>query len=161
MNLKEILKQLEALGNERTRAHYTKQGAVGNQFGVKLGDIRKLAKKIGINQELALALWQTENIDARFLAILLIDLKALTVEQVDHMVRSIGFVRVADWFNSYVINRFPDKETLRKQWLNDDHPMAARSGWSLTAERVAKQPDGLDIQTIFESYRSRNGRRAA
>ena len=46
MTLKDTLAQLESLGNEKVRAHNTKDGAGPNQFGVKLGDIRALAKKI-------------------------------------------------------------------------------------------------------------------
>ena len=45
-SLNETLKQLKALGNEKVRAHNTKYGAGDNQFGVKHGDIRVLAKKI-------------------------------------------------------------------------------------------------------------------
>jgi 3-methyladenine DNA glycosylase AlkD len=72
MTLEAMLTQLEALGNEKMRAQNTKNGAIGNQFGVRLGDIRKLAKKIKTNHELAVALWETRNIDAQLLAILLI-----------------------------------------------------------------------------------------
>ena len=46
MTLNETLKQLKALGDEKMRALNTKYGAGDNQFGVKLGDIRTLAKKI-------------------------------------------------------------------------------------------------------------------
>ena len=46
MTVNETLKQLKALGDEKVRAHNTKFGAGANQFGVKLGDIRVLAKKI-------------------------------------------------------------------------------------------------------------------
>jgi len=35
----------------------TKKGAGDNQFGVRLGDIRKLSKKIKTNHELAFSLW--------------------------------------------------------------------------------------------------------
>ena len=50
--LEETLTQLEALGNEKMRAQNTKNGADDNQFGVRLGDIKKLAKKIKTNHEL-------------------------------------------------------------------------------------------------------------
>ena len=43
--LKEALAQLEALGNEKVRAQNSKNGAGDNQFGVRLGDIRKLAAR--------------------------------------------------------------------------------------------------------------------
>ena len=54
MILKEALSQLETLGNEKMQAHNIKHGAGNNQFGVKMGDIRTLAKKIKINYQLAL-----------------------------------------------------------------------------------------------------------
>ncbi|MCI0338515.1 MAG: DNA alkylation repair protein, partial [Acidobacteria bacterium] len=73
--LKETLAQLEALGNEKVRAQNSKNGAGDNQFGVRLGDIRKLVTKIKTNHALAIALWETGNIDARLLAILLINPK--------------------------------------------------------------------------------------
>lgn len=150
MTLEETLVQLEALGNEKVRKQNIKQGAGENQFGVKLGDLRKLAKKIKTNQELALELWDTENTDAQFLAILLMKPELLSADKVEQLVRSTGFVRVADWLNSYIINQHPDKEKLRQKWLNADHPMVARSGWSLTAERVAKNPEGLDIISLLD-----------
>ena len=56
MTLEEALRQLEALGNEGVRAQNAKRGAGDNQFGVKLGDIRALAKKIKTNHDLALSL---------------------------------------------------------------------------------------------------------
>ena len=71
MTLNETLKQLKALGNEKMRTHNTKYGAGDNQFGVKHGDIRVLAKKIKTDHELAMALWKTGNIDAQYLAILI------------------------------------------------------------------------------------------
>ncbi|MDJ0840998.1 MAG: DNA alkylation repair protein [Acidobacteriota bacterium] len=157
MTLEETLSQLEALGNEKTRAHYSKTGAGDNQFGVKLGDIRVLAKKIKINRELALALWETGNIDARMLAILLIKPKTLSAEEVDRMVRSVTFSRVADWLNAYIVKHHPDKETLRGGWMTDDDPMAARAGWNLTAERVAKNPDGLDLPALLDRIESEMG----
>ena len=149
MTLNETLKELESLGSEKLRAQNIKHGAGKNQFGVKLGDLRKLAKSIKINHKLALDLWKTENVDARFLAILLVKVNSLTAQEVDQMVQSIKFDRVADWFNSYVINKHPDKESLRIQWLESSDAMSARSGWSLTAERIAKDPEGLDIDGIL------------
>lgn len=150
MTLQETLKQLEALGNEKVRAQNAKSGAGAAQFGVGLGDIRILAKKIRSNHALALALWDTGNVDAQFLAVLLIEPKKLSAAALDRMVRSISFVRVADWHNSYVVAKHPDKETLRVAWMADDDRWVARSGWHLTAERVAKEPDGLDLAALLE-----------
>jgi 3-methyladenine DNA glycosylase AlkD len=160
MTLKETLAQLEALGNEKVRAHNSKYGAGDNQFGVKLGDIRKLAAKIKTNQALALALWETGNIDARLLAILLINPKDLSGDELDRMVRSVGFAHVADWLNSYVVRQHPDKEALRQKWMADGDPWAARAGWDLTSERIGKKPEGLDLPALLDRIESEMGKAA-
>ncbi len=160
MTLKETLSQLEALGNEKMRKQNTKHGAGDNQFGVRRGDVRKLAKKIKTNHELAVGLWKTGNIDAQFLAILLIEPKSLSADEMDRMVRSVTFVEVADWLNSYVVKNHPDKETLRQGWMATDDPMAARAGWSLTAGRVVKCPEGLDLPALLDRIESEMGNAA-
>lgn len=150
MNLKSALAKLEALGNEKVRAQNAKNGAGDKQFGVRLGDIRKLAKEIKVDHQLALQLWETGNVDARLLAILLLKPKELSSAELDRMVRSVCFVQVADWLNAYVVKKHPDKEALRKKWMKDKHAMAARAGWNLTAARIEKEPDGLDLPAILD-----------
>jgi len=157
MTLKAALAQLESLGNEKVRARNKKNGAGANQFGVQLGDIRKLAEKIKTNDTLAMALWDTGNIDARLLAILLITPKSLSRKEMDRMVRSAAFAQVADWLNSYVVKNHPDKESLRQAWMEDDDPWAARAGWSLTAGRVARNPEGLDLPALLDRIETEMG----
>ena len=154
MTLKDTLKELKALGNAKVRAQNAKSGAGDNQFGVSLGDIRVLAKKIRTDHPLALSLWETGNIDAQFLATLLIQPKKLSADEMDRMVRSVAFVRVADWLIAYVVRQHPDKETLRQAWMASDDRWAARAGWDLTAERVAKSPDGLDLPALLDRLES-------
>jgi 3-methyladenine DNA glycosylase AlkD len=154
MTLKDALKQLEALGNEKVRAQNKKNGAGDNQFGVRLGDIRKLAAKIKTNDKLAIALWDTGNIDAQHLAVLLVEPKKLSRDEMDRMVRSASFAWVADWLNSYVVKNHPDKESLRQSWMEDDDPWAARAGWALTSGRIGKNPDGLDVPALLDRIES-------
>lgn len=157
MTLKETLKQLEALGNDKMRAQNTKNGAGENQFGVRLGDIRGLAKKIKKNDELARELWETENIDARLLATLLIKPKSLSADEMNRMVRSVAFVQVADWLNAYVVKHHPEKEALRQGWMTADDPMSARAGWTLTTERIVKSPEGLDLSALLDRIEAEMG----
>ena len=154
MTLKETLKQLKALGNAKVRAQNAKSGAGDNQSGVSLGDIRVLAKKIRTDHLLALSLWETGNVDAQFLATFLIQPKKLSADEMERMVRSVTFVRVADWLNAYVVRQHPDKETLRQEWMLTDDHWAARAGWDLTAERVAKSPDGLALLALLDRIES-------
>jgi 3-methyladenine DNA glycosylase AlkD len=157
MKTKEILTQLKALGDEKVCKHYKKAGATGKYFGVKLGEIRKLAKKIKTNHGLALELWATENIDARFVAILLMTPKSLSADELDELVRSINFVRVADWFNSYVVKDHPDAESLREGWMDCGDPMGERAGWNLTSTRVRKESKGLNLAGLLKRIESEMG----
>lgn len=150
VGLDEALARLEALGSERMRAQNARHGAGENQYGVLRGDVRKVAKELGTNHALALALWETGNVDARFLSVLLLEPEALSTEEIDRMVRSVTFAEVLDWLGSYVLKRHPAKESLREKWMQDAHPMAARAGWSLTHERIGKRPDGLDLAALLD-----------
>ncbi|MCE9562770.1 MAG: DNA alkylation repair protein [Planctomycetes bacterium] len=153
----QLLKQLESLGNSVTRKHNAKWGADDNQFGVKHGDIRALAKKIGSNPELAMPLWETGNVDAQLLAVLLFDPKTLSADEVDRLVRSISFSHVADWLHSNVVKHHADREALRQKWMADDNRWAARAGWQLTAGRVAKSPEGLDLAALLDRIEKQMG----
>ena len=158
----QVLEQLESLGSESVRKQNARWAAGGiqpgaTQFGVKHGDIRAVAKRIGSDHALAVSLWETRNVDAQLLAVLLIKPKDLSAKEVDRLVRSISFGWVADWLINYVVKPHPDKEALRRKWMADDDRWAARAGWSLTAERVAKSPDGLDLPALLDRIESEMG----
>lgn len=155
MNLNDTLKKLEALGDEKVRAHNRKYGAGDNQFGVRLGDLRSLAKKIKTDHALGLALWATGNADARLLATLIVKPKELTAKELDRMVRSVAFSHVADWLMAYVVKQHVEKETLRQKWMKDKDPWAARAGWALTAERIAKDAEGLDLPALLKQIETK------
>lgn len=151
MTVDEILTHLESLGDAARRAHNTKTGAPDNQFGVKLGDLRAIAKKLKTNHELALQLWETGNVEAQLLATLIIKPKSLSADEADKLTRSTTCAQVADWLNSYVVAEHPEKETLREKWMKAKDRWAARAGWNFTASRVNKgTADGLDLPALLD-----------
>lgn len=150
MTVKEILARLESLGDDARRAHNKKAGAPDNQFGVKLGDIRAMAKEIKSDHELALKLWDTGNVEAQLLATLIIKAKSLTAAELDKLTRSTTCAQAADWLNANVVAQHPQKEALREKWMKAKDRWAARAGWSLTASRVNKDADGLDLPALLD-----------
>jgi 3-methyladenine DNA glycosylase AlkD len=157
MTVDEIMDQLRALGSEKMRALNARNGAGDNQFGAKLGDLRTLAKDIKANPELATALWQTGNLDAMLLATLLMKPKQIAADDLETMVRSVTNTQLADWLGSYVVKLHPEKETLRRKWMESDDVMASRAGWSLTAERIVKNPEGLDLSGLLDRIEAEMG----
>ena len=150
MKLKEVMAKLKSFGDEKVYARNAKKGAGEDHFGVKMGDIRKVAKTIKSDHDLALELWGTGNLEARLLATLVLRPKDLTLDELDQMVREATFHWLADWINSYVVKVHPEREALREGWMDDEDPMAARAGWNLTAIRVAKDPDGLELAALLK-----------
>jgi 3-methyladenine DNA glycosylase AlkD len=145
-----LLAKLESLGNAARRAHNAKAGAPKNQFGVPLGDIRKVAKSIGTDHALALELWATGNVDAQLLATLAVQPKALSAAALDKLMRSTSCAQVADWMNAYVVAQHPERDALRESWMKSKERWTARAGWHLTASRVNKGADGLDTVALLD-----------
>ena len=157
MTLKETLKQLEALGNE-------KSAGAKHQERRRRQSVRRPARRHPDAGE-------EDQDQPRVGPVSLGDrehrrpvpgdppdqAKNLSADEMDRMVRSVTFVRVADWLNSYVVKQHPDKETLRQKWMATDDRWAARAGWDLTAERVAKSPEGLDLPALLDRIESEMG----
>lgn len=154
MTLNQVMKQLEALGSERMREQNMRHGSGENQFGLKRGDVRKIAKELKSNHELGLQLWDTENVDARFLAILIMKPKQLSAEELDRMVRAEPFTEVADWFYRYIVKKHPEGGAQLDSWLESGDPMAERAAWHLIADLAERSPDTLDLNALLDRIES-------
>ena len=157
MQLDEVMAALKAVGNDKVKRLEIRSGAGENQFGVQSGDIRVLAKKLKGKPELATELWETGNADAMLLAVLLMNPKKITPEELEKKVRSVKFTHLADWLDSYVTKVHPQKEVLREKWMKSTDPMILRAGWSLTARRVEKEPEGLDLVGLLDRIEKEMG----
>lgn len=148
--LEEALKALELCGHPKVREMNARNGAPENQYGVKMGDIRAIAKSIKTNHDLGLELWASGNVDAMLLATLILKPKQLSEQDLERMASAVTYAQLADWLMTNVIKQHPLKESLRQRWLQSSHPWLARAGWSLTAERIVKNPDGLDLGAMLD-----------
>ena len=73
MTCEEVMQQLEAFGDERTKHTHMRHGAKEPFYGVKVQDLKKILKKTKKNHELSLELYKTGNSDAMYLAGLMAD----------------------------------------------------------------------------------------
>lgn len=150
MTAPDVLQRLESLGDEKMRRINQRHGAGENHFGVKMADLRAIAKEIKTDHALGLELWATGNLEARFVATLIMRPKELSDEQLESIVRDATYGHLADWVNTNLVKQHPNREALRQRWLTSDEPMLGRSAWSLTADRIAKNPEGLDLSAMLD-----------
>ncbi|MEV0696854.1 DNA alkylation repair protein [Saccharopolyspora sp. NPDC050389] len=143
----EVMAELAVLEDPKIRAVNEKHG---DDHGVNLGKLRALAKQLKTQQDLARELWATGDTAARLLAILICRPKAFERDELDTMLREARTPKVHDWLVNYVVKKNPCSEELRLAWFEDPDPVVASAGWALTAERVAKKPEGLDLAGLLD-----------
>jgi 3-methyladenine DNA glycosylase AlkD len=143
----EVMVELAALEDPKMRAVNEKHG---DDHGVNLGKLRAIAKRLKTQQDLARRLWETTDTAARLLAILICRPKAFERDELDAMLREARAPKVQDWLVNYVVKKSKYAEALRVTWFADPDPVVASAGWALTAERVAKKPEGLDLAALLD-----------
>ncbi|WP_354644823.1 DNA alkylation repair protein [Kitasatospora camelliae] len=144
----EVTAELAALEDPRSREVNARHG---DDHAVNLTKLRALAKRLKTDQDLARGLWETGDSAARLLALLISRPKAFGRDELDAMLREARTPKVHDWLVNYVVKKSPHAEELRLAWSADPDPVVASAGWALTTERVAKQPEGLDLPRLLDT----------
>src|SRR6185503_15496625 len=122
----------------------------GDDHGVNLTRLRAVAKRLKTRPDLARGLWESGDTAARLLALLICRPKAFGRDELDAMLRDARTPKVHDWLVNYVVKKNPHAEELRVAWSADPDPVVASAGWALTTERVARQPEGLDLAGLLD-----------
>ncbi|ATB27654.1 DNA alkylation repair protein [Melittangium boletus] len=151
MTLSQVMKQLEAQGDEKVRQRYVRDGAGDNVFGVLLGKIRGLAEELGTNHGLGLELWATGNHEARLLACMLLDPVALTVKEARALLEPLSNPTLVDELVGRVLVHAPIAEALQVRWMDSGKELPLRAGWRLLAGRIARGfAKDLDVRATLE-----------
>lgn len=144
----ELMAELAELEDPKIREVNVKHG---DDHGVNLTQLRAIAKRLKIQQDLAGELWETGDSAARLLAILISRPKAFTRDALDTMLREARVPKVQDWLVNYVVKKSPHADELRVLWFDDPDQVVASAGWALTSERVVKKPAGLDLSGLLDT----------
>ncbi len=130
MNANEVMGKLKALGTAQNVKIYKRHGAGGNVFGVSFADLGKLQKQIKTNQDLAEKLWESGNYDARNLATLIADPKAISEPVADRWVKEIDNYGHCDLV-ARVVGQTPFAKKKAEEWIQSEDEWVGRTGWDL------------------------------
>ena len=147
MTVPEVLTELAALEDPKMRAANEKRG---DDHGINLSKMRGLAKQVKTDHALAKELWSTGETAPRLLALLICKPREFSADELDAMLRETRPPKVNEWFVSYIAKKSPLAEEMRMRWFDDPDPTVAAAAWSLTSERVAKNPEGLDLEDLLD-----------
>lgn len=139
MTVSEVLDLLHAERDERGMSHWAKLGsgrAGMRSYGIGLTRLRKLAKQIGRNRELALALWKSDVYEARVLALLVDDPAQITRDQAEKQVEELAGGMLAHVFASCdaTLAKTAFAVELADRWVRSDDPVRRDCGYGLLYE---------------------------
>jgi hypothetical protein len=141
MKLKDVMTELERLGSESTKRTLMRHGAREPFFGVKIADMKPLAKNLKGMQELALELFATGNGDAQYLAGMIADGSRMTKAQVDQWAKTASWDMISGTTVPWVASEHPDGFDLALKWIDSKNEQIARAGWNTLGALAAVVPD--------------------
>ena len=149
MTKKEVLHALSLLGNPATKKVYARHGAREPYFGVKVGDLKTLQKKIKVDHPLALALYESGNSDAMYLAGLIADPAQMTEEDLDRWVKGAYWYMLSEYTVAWVASEGALGYRLGMKWTKSKEERVAAAGWATLSNVVAiKEDRALDIGAL-------------
>ena len=162
MTAKEVLAELKKLGTEQTKKTFLRHGAKEPFYGVKIGDMKVIQKKIKKDHQLALDLYDTGNSDAMYLAGLIADPEKMTKADLKKWVKG------AYWYMISGVSRCRGSRRSRAfgrelalEWIDSDSEMIAIAG--LVHVRDASSPSSRtrnstspEIEKLLNRVKSRD-----
>jgi 3-methyladenine DNA glycosylase AlkD len=148
----QVLRFLEENRNERGIAHWQKRPRKLKSFGIGLTQLRKLAKEVGRDHELASQLWQTDVYDAKVMGLLVDEPRKLTRNQAEVQVENLEEGMLCHVFASCdaTLAKAPFAFDLACEWMESDDPVRRRCAYSLLYELSKKKPKGMDDEFLME-----------
>jgi len=149
MTVKEIMTRLEALGSPQIKNILLKHGVKEPLFGVKVGDMKPIQKKIKKDYQLAKDLYATGNADAMYLAGLIADDEKMTKKDLQTWVKQAYSNNICDYTVPWVAAEGRYGYELAMEWINAKESHIAAAGWATLSGLVALKPDDqLDLKAL-------------
>ena len=157
MTLAEALGELKKAGSAQTRKTYARHGATEPMFGVSFATLKALTKRIDVDHELALALWDTGNFDAQNLAVKIVDPARMTADDLDRWIRTSSWALMCGSYAAMLPAEGPHAAAKSVQWLNSRDEKERIAGWTLLgqlAQRDETSPDAVFEERLAEIERT-------
>lgn len=148
----ETLRWLEKKGTKANRDGMARYGIVAKKaFGVSMGTMKTLAKKLGRDHDLALALWETGWYEARILTSFVDEPKRVTASQMDRWARDFDNWAICDSLCFHLFDKTPHAWSRIEQWSTRKDEFVKRASFALLAAVALhdkKAPDQPFIESL-------------
>lgn len=128
--LKHVMAELKKCGSEETRKIYARHGIPEEMFGVKVADLKVIAKRIKGNQKLAFELYKTGNYDAMYLAGIVADGSVMTKRELESWAKKSTCSSISNYIVPWLATENKNAKSLALKWIKSKQELIACSGWS-------------------------------
>jgi len=134
MYYKQIMDKLKSLENQKNIDGMARFGLSAKKvYGVPMPVLRKMAKDIGKNHEIALKLWKTEVYDARMIACMIEDPKTITEKQMDEWVNEFDSWGICDTCCGSLFDKTEIAYRKVFEWAKGEKEFVRRAGFATIA----------------------------
>jgi len=129
-----IMAHLHRKGSKAGVAGMARYGIVAKKaYGVSVGDLRAMAKKIGRDHDLAARLWKSGVFEGRMLAVFLEDPELVTSRQMDTWARDFENWADCDTACFHLFDKTPHAWKKIEQWSSRKDEFVKRAAFALLA----------------------------
>ena len=148
---KQVMEALKKKGSAQTRKIFSRHGApVDDMYGVKVADLKTIAKQIKGQHELACDLYDTGNSDAMYLAGLVADGTQMTKKQLEDWAKAANWYMISEYAVPWVVSESKHARALAMKWIKSKKDSIASCGWCTYAALVSTTEDeDLDLGEIL------------
>lgn len=137
MTKNEIIEYLNKISSDKFKSNVVKMGIPEeNSIGVSTGDIRKLAKKLGVSQTLSNELWETGYHEAKLLSVLIANINMINFTYIDRIMNDVVSWDLCDHICKNLIVKIPNYQQLIFKWCDDSRVYYKRASYCLIATTV-------------------------
>ncbi|MCI0639153.1 MAG: DNA alkylation repair protein [Gemmataceae bacterium] len=149
MTAQEIVEELKTLGNDGYKKTMLTHGAREPFFGVKIGDMKNIQKRVKKDYRLALDLYDTGIGDAQYLAGLIADDMRMTKKDLERWLEKANWSMLSEFTVPWVASGSPHGRELALKWIDSKKEDAVAAGWATLSSLVAIKEDAdLDIAEL-------------
>lgn len=149
MTAKDILGELKPLGSASYKKVIFNHGVKEPCWGVKIGDMQKIVKRLKRDHQLALDLYDTGLYDAMYLAGLIADDARMTRKDLQRWVKQAYCGPLAGCTVAWVAAGSPHGWDLALEWIDSPRELTAVAGWATLGALVSIQQDmELDLPAL-------------
>ena len=151
MNCAELLERLKSAANPEAVAGMARFGIRPTRvYGVSVPELRKLARKVGNDHELALQLWTSGIHDAQILASMIDDHKQVTDAQLERWVLEFDSWDLCDQCCNNLFRRTTSAYQKALDWSAREEEFVKRAGFVLMAALAVHDKRASDH--VFERF---------